>query len=312
MSDDTSDVQVEHELFVRSFFTIQPPTRVVRQFGAAMRDYHYDAGEVIFERGSPPRRLFFVMGGIVELEDDAGGKLEFGPSSLIGITDLNLGRPHARTATAREPLHVLGIDVEDYLEILEDNFDFSLRVLTTTCQVVHELARELPADEVFPTPDGSVARQPWLATSQLNDVQKLLVIRDSSFASNSPVQPLVLLAQGSREIRLDVDEHLLEAGSPLDSIWLVADGRLRCSMPNTDVHGSFEAGSLLLNTAGIGFDFSPYEVTAERASLLVGIQKEDLFDMMEDHFGLARCAFAYLSRENERVRARRAELQATP
>lgn len=308
MSSEPSSIRVEHELFIRTFFSLQPPARVMSQFASNVRDVYLDRGSVIFERGSPPRRIYFVVDGTVEMEDARGLRWVFESRSLIGIGDANLGRPHARTAKAATDVHLLAVDVDDYFDILEDNFDFACTLLLGTCRRVHELALRLPPDEVFPTPTERSLEHPWLAVQRLNDVQKLLILRNTDFAESAPIQPLVVLAQAAVEKRLRPGAVLLEAGQPLEHLWFVGDGHLTIDERQPAVQARFQAGSFVLGIAGLGHDFSPYRVDVQRESVVIGVPKETLQDMMEDHFGLARQAFAYLSRNNERVRARLAAL----
>lgn len=301
-------IRVEHELFMRTFFAVQPPVRVMNQFAANLRDVYLDQGDVIFERGAPPRRIYFVVDGTVQMEDAKGLKWFFGPRSLVGIGDANLGRPHARTGTASSDVHLLAVEVDDYFDILEDNFDFARTLLLSTCRRVHDLALALPAEEVFPSPSNRQLEHPWLRVHALNDVQKLLILRNTDFAEEAPIQPLVIMARNSVERRLSAGSVLIEEGDPLERVWFVGDGALSVRHQDPDINGHFRAGSFILGIAGLGHDRSPYRVDVDRECVVIGVPKETLFDMMEDHFGLARQAFAYLSRNNERVRARLADL----
>lgn len=308
MSPEPQSIRVEHELFMRTFFAVQPPLRVMNQFASNVRDLYLDEGEVIFERGQPPRRIYFVVEGTVQMEDAQGLKWIFEARSLVGIGDANLGRPHARTATAATDVHLLAVEVEDYFDILEDNFDFARTLLLSTCRRVHELALELPPDEVFPAPTERSLEQPWLAVKRLNDVQKLLILRNTDFAEGAPIQPLVVLARAAVEKRLEPGDVLVDRDDALDRAWFVGDGLLVVERDEPELRGRFQAGSFVLGIAGLGHDRSPYRVEAKEKSVVIGVPKEALYDMMEDHFGLARQAFAYLSRNNERVRARLADL----
>jgi len=308
VSPDPHSIRVEHELFMRTFFAMQPPVRVMNQFASNLRDIYLDEGDVIFERGQPPRRIYFVVEGTVQMEDAEGLKWVFEARSLVGIGDANLGREHARTATAATDVHLLAVEVDDYFDILEDNFDFARTLLLSTCRRVHQLALGLPPEEVFPKPTERSLEAPWLAVEQLNDVQKLLILRNTDFAERAPIQPLVVLARSAVEKRLAPGDVLFDRGDPLNHVWFVGDGELSVQPEQPKIRGRFQAGSFVLGIAGLGHEESPYRVDVDRESVVVGVPKEALYDMMEDHFGLARQAFAYLSRNNERVRTRLADL----
>lgn len=321
-------IRVEHELFVRSFFGMSPPPRVTRQLTARMRDRHFEAGEVLFQAKTPTRWIHFVVSGTVSMSEDSDDAWSFGPNSMIGIVDANLDRPHQRTARAVTEVHALAIELEDFYDILEDNFDFTRLMLIDAYAATWERSLKLPAEDILPHDPARVAERPWRSVRRLNEVQRLMILHGSCFANGGPVQPLVLLAQQSRERRVGRSEVVMEKGEALDAMWFVADGllhvdsttvdpdyekrrwaaRVRQTVHERPVRGRFGPGEIILASAGLGSPRSPIDVVAAEDSVLVGVPREALWDMMEDHFGLARCALAYIARENERIRLRRSEL----
>lgn len=334
MSPDPTSIRVEHELFMRSFFAISPPQRVTRQITASVRDVYFEPGEVVFEANTPPRVLYFVVDGEVDMAEphEDASAWTFGPMSLIGIVDANLGRPHARTARAKTDLHLLGIQVEDFFDILEDNFDFARAMLLDAYSATWERTLQLSAEHVFPHDPKRTAERPWTAVQKLNTVQRLMVLRSSRFTGGGPVQPLVVLAGQIRELRLSAGDVFVETGGRLDAVWIVADGLLTAehivgpsglgasesrwaaqvaalrTWTTGRIEGRFGPGELVLATAALPAPVSPLQVKAERDTVALGVPKEALWDTMEDHFGLFRRALAYVSRENERIRLRRSEL----
>ncbi|MGF1511575.1 MAG: cyclic nucleotide-binding domain-containing protein [Myxococcota bacterium] len=311
MSSDPSSIRVEHELFLRSFFASQPPQRVMRQFAAVLKDAYYTDGEVLFRGGDTAMNMYFIVDGLVSLSAEGKEPWLYGPSSVVGILDANLNRPYARTATALEETHALVLDTSEYYDIMEDNFDFARTVLLDVFQMVHKIALRLPPNEVFPRQRIRRIERPWLSVRRLNEVQKLMVLRASDFFQNAPIQPLVVLANSSVEKRLSRDRILTKKGDPLTHLWVVGEGRLRVENDDPRIDGLFEAGSLVLGSAAFSTGTTPYTVTADIPSLVIGVPFELMWDMMEDHFRLARCAFAMVAHENERTRARMAELKGS-
>lgn len=332
MSSDPSAIRVEHELFMRSFFGIPPPRRVTRQMVASVRDLYFDPGEVVFRAHEPTRMVFFVVEGDVTMStaDEDEDAWTFGPMSLIGIVDANLNRPHARTARAKTELHVLAIRVEDFYDILEDNFDFARAMLLDAMSATWERSLQLDASNVFPHDPSRRPERPWRSVRKLNPVQRLMVLRGSTFMESAPVQPLVVLCSQTVEQRVQAGQVFLEAGEGLDKLWVVADGHLQIREETgmdglsalqsrwaaqvaavrsntTDlIAGDFGPGEIVLATAALPAPTSPLRVTAASDAVVLGVPKEALWDMMEDHFGLFRCALAYTSLENERIRLERA------
>lgn len=308
MSSEAPSLRVEHELFMRSFFASRPPNRVIRQFSSTLSDAFFQSGETIYREGDTPQQIFFIVEGTVKLTREGEEDWIYGSESVVGILDANLNRPYSRTATVTEDAHVLVIELEDYYDIMEDNFEFFRTVIIDVFGMVQRLSSRLPKDEVFP-PLREHGQQPWLSVRRLNEVQRLMVIRAAEFAQGAPVQPLVGLAQAAVERRVSRDKVFLRKGDPLTHLWVVAEGLFEISSPSSAVEAAFGSGQVLLGGASIAFPDARYDVVARRQSLVVGIPFEALWDMMEDHFRLARRLFAWVAHEHERVRGRLTQLQ---
>ena len=86
----------------------RPPPEVARHIANLLRDVYHSAGTVLFQRGEAPKNGIFVVSGEVSLlglDDEEDRVFEAG--SLVGIIDLNIGRPRARTCVVTKDAHVL-------------------------------------------------------------------------------------------------------------------------------------------------------------------------------------------------------------
>ncbi|MEM1024884.1 MAG: cyclic nucleotide-binding domain-containing protein [Myxococcota bacterium] len=293
---------------MRSFFPSSPPERVVRQMQACLTSTWYDAGEVLFRAGEPANQAFFIVEGCVEMSTEGEEPWLFTDGSVVGILDANLARPRVREARVIEPTHCLVLDIMDYFDILEDNFDFAETLMRRVFGMVHNMALNLPPKEVHPRRHGA-PQQPWLSVRRLNEIQKLMILRSSVIGKHSPIQPLVNLARLTQEQRLSKDRVLLEKDQPLDHLMIVAEGLLRAESEDVPkVDAAFDPGSVVLGSTAFVLDHAPMPVIASRPSLVLSIRIEALWDTMEDHFELFRSVFAYLASEHERVRNRLSQL----
>ena len=278
-----------------------------------MTDHDYVAGDVVFEEGAMPERVYFVVEGTVdlvsdEIDPDDHESWSFGESSIIGILDAVLERPRARRAVARTDSHVLSLRYDEYLDLLEDNFDFARAALEAACRTIHESASSLPADEVFKPPETSaVVSAEAIAQRALTLIERLLVLYNAPFFRGAPVQPLVTLAIQAEEVRYSAGQVLHEANEPTTTIWFVALGQVRADRDEPPTAGRFGPGDLLSAHAAIAYDSTLFRATAETDVVVLRIQKEDLFDLMEDHSRLTQKGFAFVANENERVRSIKAE-----
>ena len=297
------EAKIGREIFLRSFFAVRPPQRVAQALVSVMQDHDFDAGEVVFDAGEMPVHVYFVVDGEVHLEADGETPWSFGELSVIGIADAVLDRPRVRRAIVRAPSHLLSIRFEDYLEILEDNFDFAKSAMEMANRTVHEQSRQLAPDGVFKAPNAtSVVSADVLRQRPLNLVERLLVLYNAPFFVDAPVQPLVSLAALAEEERWSEGDQIFDVGQPLTDLRFVVAGKVRADLDDPRIVGWFGPGDLLGANAAISSPITVYRMTVEQDAVVLRIQKEDLFDLMEDHARLARVGFAFVARENERVR----------
>jgi CRP-like cAMP-binding protein len=295
---------VHRELFLRSFFPVKAPERVTNQLVASMRDVDFAAGTTIFRAGDPPDQLFFISDGKVRLEAPGEKPWIFETTSVIGILDAGLRRAYRRTAVAVTDVHAIVIDFDDYIEIMEDNFEFAKGSMMQAARTIDQLSLNLTAERVFASPEQENPSGVELVREgrALNQIERLIVLQSSRYFTSAPVQPLVTLAKLAKEESWGEGDVLFRPGDPALEIRIVASGKIGLSREYPRIEASFTAGGLLCGAAAVGCDIYEYTGTAASPAITLSILKEDLFDVMEDHFGLGMAMFGFISRENERVR----------
>lgn len=298
-----SRLRVEQEIFLRSFFTDRPPERMARQLVARMQDGHYREGELLFERGAAASRFFFVVDGEVAMEHPNTAPWTFGPNSMIGVGDAILERPRDRTARALSSVQTLSISLEDYTECLEDNFEFAKAALERACWNIHEQGRQLAPDEVFDPLDLETPLAGMtMPQRRLNSVERLLALRAHRIFRETKVQPLVTLAQRTHEDRWEPGALVSRPDDPTLYLYVVVSGYFEITSVSLEIRAQFGPGSFLGGPGMLGYAQSPYRMQAKTASATLRIAKEDLFDVVEDHFFLSRAFFKWVARDNERTR----------
>ncbi len=297
----TPDLRVEHELFVRSMLSVSPPTRVVRQMADRMLDCEFITGEIIFQQGHPSHRLFFVVDGQVALESASEPAWLFERGSMLGIVDATLSRKHARTARARTDAHLISIEYEDYIDILEDNFDFAKTTLERAMATMFNQGLALAPDHVFATEDlRGEAPIPHRPGQDVAGMQRLLALRDVSALAHAPVQPLVTLARSAEVLHWAKNAKILEAGKLAETIQIVVSGDVRVHCEHPLYEATFGPGSILGALAALATPEHPHHAQALTECTTLSVAKEDIFDVIEDHFGLARRLLGWVAADNER------------
>jgi CRP-like cAMP-binding protein len=320
--DERVALRVEHELFIRSFFDLRPPDRMVQQLSAGLRDVMFATGSEIYHQGDAAENLYFLIRGEVSLEAPGEEPWTFGPQSMLGVLDASAGRPHSRTAHVVREVSALTMTFRDYVDVMEDHFDYTKNSLELGCRTMHERSLllapdvfDLPARPAEPLVPLAVASGRAGGRDMLPLMDRVLVLRRCQVFGRTSVQALVTLAKHVEVERWMPGDVMFTPGDPAPHLRLVAAGAVRVTREEPAVSARFGPGELLLRQAVLGADVHAYRAEAETEAMTLRLLKEDLFDIAEDHFSLIGSLFAYLGRENERTRrllAERTRAEAAP
>ena len=113
----------------------------LRALADRLGDARFDVGELIVKQGErDTSSLYIIEEGSVEISRGEGRsrvKLEvLGPGEYFGELALIDGEPRSATATAREPLHVLTLDRQEFVDFIHRDPDAATLIMA-------ELARRL-------------------------------------------------------------------------------------------------------------------------------------------------------------------------
>jgi CRP-like cAMP-binding protein len=288
---------VERELFLRSMLLGRPLASGAKQLGRGMRERYYEAGSVLYEAGAASDDIYFIVNGQVRLSAPGVPDWDFGPNSVVGALDADLERPHTRTARAVTDVDALVLSNDDRLEVLEDNFEQTRALILFMAERLYELSALVPStDAVREIDHASCHKQESLPL-----VERVLILRESPMFSRCGIQALVSLAPYVEELPLSPGQALFELGAARGSFFVVAYGTVE--VERTEPHGitHFGPGSLVGGAAALANIDKRESARAINEGLALRVRLEEFFDVMEDHFDLARSVFAYLAGERERV-----------
>ncbi|HEY6727283.1 MAG TPA: cyclic nucleotide-binding domain-containing protein [Polyangiaceae bacterium] len=298
MSSDPGKTRVEHELFLRAFLSTKPPDRVAKELSQVTRDTHLDRGAVLFEAGQQPERLHFVANGRIQLTGVDGSASTADAGSLLGMIDASIPRVRPWTATALEPTHVLTLDFADYLDILEDNFGFAVDTLRSGAESYCVLSERLGAAGPLESP---AQPAPALRGSELDVVERILVLQHVGLFGGAPAQALVRLAHSAEAKRWRPGDTLFAVGDPITGVRIVANGLVVTRRRDDTVVTEFGSHQVVGDLEVLGKPSHEACARAEAASITLEIQLEDLFDVAEDHFDLWRSMQSYVARQRARL-----------
>ncbi len=312
MSTDDRAARLRRELFFRALSLAKPSVAVARALSNAIVDVTFEQGDVLFRRGDPPEGAYFIVDGEVALEAPDEETWRFHRGAVVGILDVNLERPRARTAMAESRVHAMFLRAEDWLEMLEDNFEYSTNARRTVAVDLHRLVVELAPsggfEEVPPYDELDVV-------PELNAVARLVVLKNVAAFAQGSVQAVASLAAIARAVELGPGQTLFEAGGSDEALWVVASGIVELERREVPVvRASFGASTLVGGTASFGGVLQEYRAVAKTPCSVLTFTLTDLDDVAEDHFDLTRSITKALALERERVmRARsRARTSTAP
>jgi CRP-like cAMP-binding protein len=272
------------------------------RFGARLADAIDEValadGETLYRPGDTPEHAFVVAEGRVALATERK-RLSFGPGEPLGMLDALRRRPRVGRAAAEGPARVLRMRVEDWLELLEDNFTYARDTVVGAARLVDALALAAgpPPPPTGPlAPDGSAP-----PPGPLDAVARALALRAVPVLSRASVHALMDLARLASDVPLGPGPLPPEAGRP-GHLYVVARGAVRAARPGGppfEVH--YGPGALLGGLGALAGLGAPEGARSLEAGLLVAFEREDYFDLMEDHFDMVRSALTALIDERERL-----------
>jgi hypothetical protein len=190
-----------------------------------------------------------------------------------------------------------------FLSVLEDNFEYTRKMLTLGATRHNASALEFAPDQVFPGCEkpAFVELSRKFGNAELNTIERLLVLRSTAFSTRAPVQALANLASPAEQRQYSPGEPVFRRGQPSRALYVLLTGRVRVTCDAPRVEAMFEPIRLIAGLAAVGYEEHFYDAVAVTAVTALALPKEELFDVMEDHFGLTRAILAYTSQERERV-----------
>jgi CRP-like cAMP-binding protein len=313
MLDEDRKTRVQRELFLRVLVLSKPPPSVARAMAEAIKDVRFAAGDDIYRQGDESAAQWWIVSGSVDLiSADGEEPWHFGPGSVIGVLDVLLARPRARTAVALTDVEAMELAAEDWLEILEDNPDYLAQLRREVPRDLHDkMILQLSPDGGFPEPTPDDGRAAWL---EMTAVDRLVALREIPVFRYASVQSIVECSRRAEVRRLEAGEVLFEEGEGRGKLSVVAAGIVAVERTKSPpIRGRFGRDQIVGGVTAFSERLDAYRAVAEVPSIVMTFRLSDLDDLCEDHFDLARSISRGSAIERERAQnavARRRRLAA--
>jgi CRP-like cAMP-binding protein len=271
---------------------------IMARLAAAMNDVYVKKGTTIYRQGDPSEHFHFLVTGEVRLEAPGQPSFVLGDESVIGIIDVMADRPRTRTAVATRDAHLLRLRGEDWLDMLEDNFEVARNTVIGVSMRVHDLVLQLAPSGGFQHPIEGAS-----AGGKLSLVEKILALREIAYFSRAGIQALASVAGLLEEVRFEPGAVLFEASDAVAPfIFIVVSGTVGVKRAQPQIAASFGPGTIVAGHTAFTPEIHAYHAEALTRAVALRVRREDLFDRMEEHFDLARSVIVSAGLEMERLR----------
>lgn len=295
--------RIERELFLRAMSIAKPPPEATRQIAQILRDVYAKKGTVLFERGDQPKSCLYVATGEVVMSGVDEDDIVFGPGSLIGILDCNIGRPRARTAVVSVDAHVLEMPYAQWLEIIEDFPDYTSIARRIVASGVHSVILSMP-------PNGGLDQLgtpgPPAADSEM--VNRIVMLRKTRCFETASVQAVAEIADRGEILQPDAGDLIARPGAGKERIYMVMRGTVHIERRIApEIRATFGPGQIVLGGAGMCNALNSYAVVAGARTAVFALDQSEIDDVADDHFDVVRSVLRGMSLDRDQLMSIRAK-----
>jgi CRP-like cAMP-binding protein len=307
-ADDVRSVGVERLLFLRSLSIARHEGPEAVKIAAAMRDVHFARGRELFAIGDASGEVFFLVKGSVQMTAPGTPPWVFVAPAVVGALDSFAGRPRTRRGVATSETHALVLSHGDWLAVLEEHTDFAREVLLGLARMLGRMCLAVPGDGGF---RGAPARAGGSAPRALGLFDRTVALRRLPLFSAAGVEATVRLAGLAEEIALAPGDVLFREGDPCDALDVVVGGVIEAARAAPPLEAAFGPGAIVGGASVIALSTQPFGAHAplgaharDEGATVLRMRKDDVLDVMEDHFELTRAMLSAINAERDDLMGR--------
>jgi CRP-like cAMP-binding protein len=275
------------------------PSWVIDRVTALLDEEEVEAGRRIFAAGDPIEFIYFMREGRLRLSAEGLPSWTYDGRWVIGPADALLDRPYRRTAVALTDLNLLKIRAGDWIELLEDSSELVRSAITNAARGIGVLEARLWATQA--EPHGFVVAPVPKAARAMSFVDRLATLADIQMLRSGGVQVLADLVGMTEERAFASGDLLWRRGDAPGWAFLVLSGQVLATRSDPTLEVRFGPGSFVVGAGALGEFAGAWEPRALVDTRVLAIRLEDWFDLMEEHFDLARSALGGFALRREEL-----------
>jgi CRP-like cAMP-binding protein len=257
------------------------------RFVGTARQVRYDSGRTVYQAGTEPETLQFLIDGEVRFEDGA----TMAAPGPLAFEEMLEGSPLRRTVHAVDVAVTLSLTQGEFLTLLSDNID-----------IAHGLFKMLMASHGGVGWKGVVRGRlpdtgPRGAAGVLQPMERVLLLQGHPLLTRATSGQLVRLAAIAREVPLVPRTALVRDSDDL-AIYFVVRGALRVEMPGAAPIAAHPGDAVGLYETLADVHAGATIVVSEAGTAL-RFDGRDLFDLLADHVDLLQGLFSALLRTEQ-------------
>jgi CRP-like cAMP-binding protein len=129
--------------------------------------------------------------------------------------------------------------------------------------------------------------------AELNIVEKVIALEGVELLRNLSPEQLARIGSIAREVKYPPGKLILEAGKPLDALYIIVDGAVNLSR-NGEVMHTARQNDVLGTWALFDQDPMPVEARTVDYTRLLRIGRDDFYDLLSDNVEITASVFSTL------------------
>ncbi len=250
----------------------------------ASRQMRHEAGVVLLHEGAVPSTVHVLLDGRLTATraDEAPGTIE--GVAALGFVEALQGSQTRRTIRTAEVAVTLALRAEELVTLLAENTAMVRGLFTTLADRVR------PGTVSNLQPSGAAHDFTLLAAGGLQPVEKILALQRVPFFTRMSVDEIQALAEITRTEQMVAGEALFPESAPV-ALWVILSGE--AALSDTAGGGKLAAtgGDIVGSLAMLSGRPLNYAAEVIRSGVALRIDREDLFDLLEERPGLLRQLF---------------------
>ena len=259
------------------------PSSAIATLAQYTEEHFFSAKESVYAAGVAPAHIYFLASGGVRTQYEGSSPVDILSPGGIGLIEHLACSERPPAAWALEESLALSLDVDDFMQIVEDDF---LLYMTLARNLAIAATQSLDDSTSTPLPEHGFPEEQLVETyATLDLVHRLSRAREAPFFEGTNLTVLTELLRFQEPHVHPQGATLWKEGSPVESMALVLDGTFVTTRDGVET--LHPTGSMLG-----GWEIFTNQLRLETAhaatpARIIEIDRTLLADVLEDHFEFA-------------------------